>query len=185
MRRLVIVLLAALLLCGCGGKKSTEESVKKPRPTTEATEPVRQAEEVEKIINQDTLVDLIRLELAYNADPDRAQYIGKLEELAKITVTDYTRDADTITATVTVAAPNMYAIAKAMEKEPFTDAAAIDASICAELEASEDIVTKTCTLVFQQVEEAWSVAFTEEFADALYGGLITYRNESMANLEVQ
>ena len=175
MRRLSVILLVALLLCGCGAKDTAADT----------TEAAKQATAVEKIISNDTLVDLIRLELAYNADEDRAQYIDKLEALAQITVTEYTLEGDTITATVSVTAPNMYAIAKTMENEPFTDAATVDAAVCAKLEASEDMVTKSCTLTFRQVEEVWSVVFTEEFNDALYGGLITYRNEYLASLEVQ
>ena len=180
MRKLCIALLITLLLSGCGAKKSTA-----PTTPEDLSEPIRQAEEVEKIINDETLVDLIRLELAYQATSGRAQYIAKLEEMAEITITDYTQDVDTITATVTVVAPDMYAIAKAMENEPFTDADSVDEEICAQLDDCEDFVNETFEVTFQCVEEEWVVVFTEELTDAIYGGLITYRNEYLANMEEQ
>lgn len=185
MRRVFALLLVALLLCSCSTKKP--QSSQNPGATTGPTtdQPPEPGSDVVNVISNETLVDLIRLELARNLSPDRVQYLGKLEELAKITVTGYSESGDSITASVTVVAPNMYAIAKSMETEVFTDGASLDEAICQQLDACQDFVTKTCSLTFHHAEEDWVVDFSEEFSDALYGGLITYRNEYVAAQEVQ
>lgn len=178
MVRIFAVVLAAVLLCGCNKTQKGDTTVQTDEITIQATEAVN-------VISNETLVDLIRMNLARNMSADRAQYLSKLEELAEITVTDYWEDGDSITATVTVVAPNMYAIAKDIENEVFTDATSMDETVCARLEACEDFVTNTCTLTFRYVEEDWVADLSEEFSDALYGGLMTYRNEYLMAQEVQ
>lgn len=101
MRKLLVVLLLILSLSGCGGCSGEE--------TVSVADVPKQAVKAVNVISKDTLVDLIRLTLTRRADPHRAQYLNKLEQQAVITVTNYTENADTITATVSVSAPNMYA----------------------------------------------------------------------------
>ena len=185
MRSVFAALLVAVLLCGCSAKKTQNGQTPggTTGPITDQTP--NHGSDVVNIISSETLVDLIRLNLARNISPDRVQYLGKLEEMAKITVTDYTESGDSITASVTVVAPNMYAIAKSIENEAFTDGASLDEAICQRLDMCQDFITKTCTLTFFKTEVDWTVDFSEEFSDALYGGLISYRNEYLAAQEVQ
>lgn len=180
MRKIFFVLLAVLLFSGCAEKNFDLSAVFGQAQTAPQV-----ATQAVNVVSNDTLADRIFLEVLRSADEDRAQYLIKLEQLAQISVIDYTEDDQTIIATVSVVAPNMYALAKDMENEAFVDATSMDENVCARLEACEDYVTNTCTLTFRYVEEELAVNLSEEFFDALYGGLMTYRNEYLKTQEAQ
>lgn len=176
MRKICIMLLSVVLLSGCGGQKDSSAQA-----TDRETRP-EMATIAQNEINSETLVDRIRLELARNTQEDRANYLALLEQSAQMTITDFSEDGDTVTAQLTITAPDMYAIAKAIENETYTDPAALDADICQRLEQAET-VTRQVEITF--TGEDLQPLFTEAFADALYGGLMTYRQEYLAAQEVQ
>ena len=198
MRRTLLLfcvpLLFVLLFSGCGifEKESytptptfAPESSKAEEDGYEVrTEWPEEATEFTNEITAETLVDRLMLEVLLHVEDGRAQYLVKLEQMAEVTVLDFTESEGIITANVRVTAPDMYSVAKTVETNEYADAAGIDADICARLDEAET-VTRELTVTYRLFEEDWQPELTEEFTDALYGGLKTYVNECMAVQGVQ
>ena len=157
------ILMVAGLLCGCAG---------------EETETAPEATRAVNVVGCETLADRLLLEVLWNVDMNRPNYMKKLEEMAQITVTEYSEEQGTIAASVTVVSPDMYAVVKSMENVTYESENSMDTDACFRLDSAAS-VTWQMRITFRQNGDDWAPELTEEFLDALYGGLMTYRNEYM------
>ena len=167
MKKCVTVLLicALALLCGC--QKNTEEPVETAPPLSVAT--AQQA--------LDTA-----MASATEEGEEVPAYLKELDKRTSWTVLS-AEDGDGIgQATVKVSAPDLYGVIKSLEQEVFPDTQAMDSAVTEALRTAP-LREQELVVEFQLDGIRWEALLSEEFADACYGGLLTYRTELYASLE--
>lgn len=165
MKRVFIPLLCiCLLLCGCK-KKDT------------AADPNEVSLELLQQIMDDTLAS------AQTEAEGTPEYLLKMDERTTVEVVEYEEVEDGYAiAQVTVSAPDLYSVIKSLEDERFSSEAEVDEALTEGVEDA-DIVKTRLEIEFYLEEEGWVPVLTEEFADACYGGMMTYRQEYYDQLE--
>ena len=187
MKKVLLCLLTALLLCGCtktetGRKEPNTGSVTQQTPKDsdwilgEGTGPAATEAPLEE--DPKALADSIHLSLLQNQLAGNAQYLQKLLEMLSVSVTDVVKNGETLTVTAQITAPDMYALAKSLENVVFESGEEADAAVCRGMDSATQR-TATVTIVFQKEAGRWIPVMTEELVDACYGGLLTYQREYM------
>ena len=164
MKRLLILLLCAcMLLCGC----------KKEDPVQEDG---LSLEFLQQIMD-DTMAE------AQAEAEGTPEYLLKMDARTTVEVTDFEEIQDGYAvAQVIVTAPDLYSVIMELQDEQFSSTGEMDKALTAGVEEAELIETQL-EIEFYLEEESWTPVLTEEFADACYGGLLTYRQEYYDQLE--
>lgn len=185
MKKTLLCLLSVLLLCGC-----TKPETQRKEPNTGSAAQQTQ-KETDWILGEGTgpaateapleedpqaLADSIRLSLLQNQLAGNAEYLRKILEMLTVSVTDVVKSGDTLTATAQITAPDMYAIAKAIENDVFESSEEADEAVCRVMDTAE-LRSVTVAVVFQKADGRWIPVMTEILVDACYGGLLTYQQE--------
>ena len=185
MKKALLCLLSVLLLCGCtnaetqrkepnGGSAAQQTQKDSDWILGEGTGPAAAEAPLEE--DPQALAASIQLSLLQNQLAGNAEYLRKILEMLSVSVTDVVKSGDTLTATVQVTAPDMYAIAKAIENVVFESSEEADEAVCRAMSTAAQR-SVTVTVVFQKGAGRWIPVMTEELIDACYGGLLTYQQE--------
>lgn len=164
MKRLLILLVCiCMLLCGC----------KKDQPPKEDA---LSLELLQQILD-DTMSQA-------QADAEGTpEYLLEMDERTSVEVTEFEEVEDGYAiAQVTVSAPDLYSVVKSLEDEKFADESEVDEALTEGVKDA-DLVETELEIEFHLEEGVWTPVLTEEFADACYGGMMTYRQEYYDGLE--
>lgn len=129
-----------------------------------------------------TLQESLELEMLMGQAEEKTAYLQVLDEMNSYEVLDFTQEEGLVYARVKVTAPDMYHVAKEMEEIVFASEEDANTVAIACMEAAELLETEL-TVIFYADGGTWEPMLTEEFVDAYYGGLLTYREEYLAGLE--
>ena len=166
MKKLLWLLLAFVLLCGC--QQNTGEPAETTPPLTVAA-----AQQV---------LDSTMASVKEEGDAPPA-YLTELERRTSWTVVAAQDGHDgTGEVTVKVSAPDLYGVIKSLEQTVFPDTQAMDAAVTEALR-SAPLRERELVLDFLVDGPRWEALLTNEFTDACYGGLLTYREELYASME--
>jgi hypothetical protein len=103
-------------------------------------------------------------------------YMDAIAAARSFAVTDYTQADDTVTATVTVTVPDVYATITAMDLSAYQTAEETDAALRSAIENATP-QEKQVTITFTAGSNRWIPVLDEATTDACYGGLLTYLQE--------
>ena len=165
MKRLMILLLCAcLLLCGCKKKDTPQD------------EDVLDLETLQQIMD-DTMAE------AQKEAHGTPEYLQEMDRRTTVEVLEFEEaEDDYVIAQVLVSAPDLYNVVKDLEDEKFTSEEEVDEALT-EGVRDADLIETQLEIEFYLEEDVWTPVLTEEFADACYGGLMTYRQEYYDQLE--
>jgi len=190
MKKLLPLLLCAVLLfSGCSLPSALRNLLQKnsrpvstPRPAAVRTEPTPKPIPAPTEAN---LTQAIAHALAAAQAPaeNTPAYLLIMDERIEYEVQNVQQVSDTLAcADVTVRAPDLYSILRALEGQVFTSSGEIDTHLTAAVEAA-GLAQATLTLNFYYSAGSWQAEITDTFADACYGGLLRYRSEYYAAME--
>ena len=165
MKRLLILLFCAcLLLCGCKKKDTPQD------------EDVLDLETLQQIMD-DTMAE------AQKEADGTPEYLQEMDRRTTVEVLEFEEaEDDYVIAQVLVSAPDLYNVVKDLEDEKFTSEEEVDEALT-EGVRDADLIETQLEIEFYLEEDVWTPVLTEEFADACYGGLMTYRQEYYDQLE--
>lgn len=175
MKKIILVLTVLLLLTGCRSKTPEEPT----EPTQLRSESPAFSQEIAQA-SLDTAMNAAKEAEEYTSEP---AYLSELESRVTWTVlTIEAADSETAQAMVKVSAPDLYSVIKALENTPFASAEEIDVAVTDGLREAP-LRVQEVLVDFQTDGERWEALLSEEFTDACYGGLLTYREEMYAAME--
>lgn len=193
MKKVLVFLLAALLLCGCSSKKSSGEAASSTENTTvpvsnatlapewewlldEPTGPVATVATLE--LNEESLSESLEFYFLMNSGDGDAAYLDALKEVRSFSIDSFSQSGDVVTAEISVTMPDVYGILKSMDLSAYTTAEETDAAISSAIHAATS-QTKQISLQFTAGVNRWEPVMDEVSADAFYGGLLTFLSETL------
>ncbi len=195
---LVFLCLAALLLTGCAGKKTpAQNSPSRPEqpanPTDATQEPVAidpaweflleeptgpEATKVVLELSSQSLTESLEYYFLRNSNPGGVAYLDTIAQKRSFTVDSFSREGEVVTAQLTVTVPDAYAALKTADLSACETAEETDAALGSAIEAAQ-LKTYQVSLRFTEGSNCWEPMLDEAAADAFYGGLMTYLQETM------
>jgi len=165
MKRLLILLVClCLLLCGCKKNDTSQE------------EDVLTLEMLQQIMDS----TMAEAQADAEGTPD---YLLEMDQRTTVEVTDFEEVEDGYAiAQVTITAPDLYSVVKDLEDDRFSSEEEVDEALTEGVE-NADLLETELEIEFRLEDGVWTPVLTEEFADACYGGLMTYRQEYYDQLE--
>lgn len=193
MKKVLVFLLAALLLCGCSSKKSSGEAASSTENTTvpvsnatlapewewlldEPTGPVATVATLE--LNEESLSESLEFYFLMNSGDGDAAYLDALKEVRSFSIDSFSQSGDVVTAEISVTMPDVYGILKSIDLSAYATAEETDAAISSAIHAATS-QTKQISLQFTAGVNRWEPVMDEVSADAFYGGLLTFLSETL------
>lgn len=164
MKRLLILLLCVCsLLCGCKKEQTP----------------------VEDTLTLDIFQNAMDTAMAEAQAEEEGtpEYLLEMDRRTTVEVSEFEEIEDgCVIAQVTVTAPDLYSVIIDLEDEQFSSTDEMDEALTEGVEEA-DLIETELEIEFYMEDEVWTPVLTEEFADACYGGLLTYRQEYYEQLE--
>lgn len=193
MKKVLVFLLAALLLCGCSSKKSSGEAASSTENTTapvsnatlapewewlldEPTGPVATVATLE--LNEESLSESLEFYFLMNSGDGDAAYLDALKEVRSFSIDSFFQSGDAVTAEISVTMPDVYGILKSIDLSAYATAEETDAAISSAIHAATS-QTRQISLQFTAGVNHWEPVMDEVSADAFYGGLLTFLSETL------
>lgn len=195
MRRFIMLLIALLFLTGCIGEILPGPAGQQSDPTGAAAgqtidpewawlleEPTGpEATEAALELTKESLAAHLAFYFQLNSSSEAA-YMDAIAAARSFTVTSYAQNGDTVTASVTVSVPDVYAIITGMELSAYATAEETDAALSSAIKSAVPR-EKQVTITFAAGSNRWIPTLDEAAADACYGGLLTYLQEETEGAE--
>ena len=194
-----VALVAVLALRGCGDQNdessadvsvNTEvsDTVSNTEVSEEASEPEvevsKTPEEIEAATAEakeglDEVLSILTepQEGETEQDPD---FLTETDKLNGYEIISFKITNKRAIAVLRVYAPNLYSIAKELDKNTYDDEAELMAAINEAVKEAE-IVEKEIELEFEKTEDGYIPVITSEFLDALYGGVFSLYDELLSS----
>lgn len=118
---------------------------------------------------------------------DKPEFVSMLEEKASFKLIDMKKSGDTYTLTYLVTAPDLKSQLKTYLEEHSKDAidlAGMNQLLIELVEKSELKDTEAEVAIYKENGE-YKVSYSDEFFDAMYGGIYSFSLETIANTEIQ
>ena len=118
---------------------------------------------------------------------DKPEFVSMLEEKASFKLIDIKKSGDTYTLTYLVTAPDLKSQLKTYLEEHSKDAidlAGMNQLLIELVEKSELKDTEAEVAIYKENGE-YKVSYSDEFFDAMYGGIYSFSLETIANTEIQ
>ena len=118
---------------------------------------------------------------------DKPEFVSMLEEKASFKLIDMKKSGDTNTLTYLVTAPDLKSQLKTYLEEHSKDAidlAGMNQLLIELVEKSELKDTEAEVAIYKENGE-YKVSYSDEFFDAMYGGIYSFSLETIANTEIQ
>ena len=176
----LLILLIALLLVGCSKNETvpTQESTIDPEWAWLLEEPTGpEATKVVLELSQESLTESLEFYFLVNDGKSQMAYMDAIVDARSFAVTAFKREGDVVTAEVTVTMPDLYAVITGMDPTACRTAEELDAALRSAIQGGVP-VEKQITVRFAEGEDRWLPVMDQTVADAFYGGLITYLQET-------
>ena len=188
MKKLLILMFAAMLLVGCSPKDSAPDTTS-PSSGTEATlapewewlleEPSGpEATTAVLELTEQSLTESLEFYFLLNRNGSDAAYLDSIAETRSFRITAFSQEDDIVTADVSVTVPDVYAIITTMGLDAYATAEETDAALSSAIKAATPL-EKQVTIQFTPGVNRWEPVMDDAVADVFYGGLIGFLNESM------
>ena len=118
---------------------------------------------------------------------DKPEFVSMLEEKASFKLIDMKKSGDTYTLTYLVTAPDLKSQLKTYLEEHSKDAidlAGMNQLLIELVEKSELKDTEAEVAIYKENGE-YKVSYSDDFFDAMYGGIYSFSLETIANTEIQ
>lgn len=118
---------------------------------------------------------------------DKPEFVSMLEEKASFKLIDMKKSGDTYTLTYLVTAPDLKSQLNSYLEEHSKDAidlAGMNQLLIELVEKSELKDTEAEVAIYKENGE-YKVSYSDEFFDAMYGGIYSFSLETIANTEIQ
>ena len=190
MKKMLILLFAVILLAGCSRKTPSDTP---ETPDVDATpdsewawlfeEPTGpDATKATLELSERSLTESLEFFFLMNDDDSGAAYLDSIARVRSFSVTSFSKDDEAVTAEVTISIPDIYTVVKGMDLSGYATAEETDAALCSAIQAAPT-QDRQVTIEFTAGSNRWEPVMDEEAADAFYGGLMTYLEETMEGAE--
>ncbi len=141
----------------------------------------------EEKVSPEQLQVVLERTFAQMQEGEAPEYLLAMEERAGFEVLSVTREepsqtAGRVTAQVRIWAPDLYSVIRDLEELTFLSTQEMDTAMTAGVREAR-ILESQVEIAFTWDGTLWVPELTDEFMDAYYGGLLTYRDEFYAEME--